>query len=70
MNAVVFIKENILILIVYDTLREYSWNDWMRNPKNKELYNKDSKEGLRQFQLEKQRRDNHIKSVQFKINGL
>ena len=38
------------------TLREYSWNDWMSNPKNKELYNKDSKEGLRQFQLEKQRR--------------
>ena len=52
------------------TLREYSWKDWVNVQKNKELYNSNMKEGLRQFKLEKQRRDNHIKSVQFRINGL
>ena len=39
------------------TLREYSWKDWVNVPKNKELYNSNMKEGLRQFQLEKIRRD-------------
>jgi len=48
-------------------IREYSWNDWMSNPKNKELYNKDMKEGLRQFKLEKQRRDNLVKVAEFNV---
>ena len=34
-------------------LREYSWKDWINVPKNKELYNSNMNEGLRQFQLEK-----------------
>jgi hypothetical protein len=51
-------------------IREYSWNDWIGNPKNKELYNKDMKEGLRQFQLEKQRRLNIVKAAEFNIGGL
>ena len=50
-------------------IREYSWNDWMSNPKNKELYNNDSKEGLRQFKLEKQRRDNLTKVATFNLRG-
>jgi hypothetical protein len=48
-------------------IREYSWQDWIGNPQNKELYNKDMKEGLRQFQLEKQRRNNLVKVAAFNI---
>jgi hypothetical protein len=51
-------------------IREYSWRDWIGNPQNKQLYNKDMGEGLRQFQLEKQRRDNLVKVAQFNIGGL
>lgn len=51
-------------------IREYSWQDWVSNPKNKELYQKDMKEGLRQFQLEKQRRANLVKVAQFNLGGL
>ena len=40
-----------------NVLREYSWKDWMQNPKNKELYNRDMNEGLRQFKLEQLRRN-------------
>jgi hypothetical protein len=50
-------------------IREYSWNDWMSNPKNKELYNKDMKEGLRQFQLEKQRRDRVATAAVINLKG-
>jgi hypothetical protein len=51
-------------------VREYRWQDWMSNPKNKELYERDMKEGLRQFQLEKQRRDNVAKAAVFNLKGL
>jgi len=51
-------------------IREYSWKDWISNPKNKELYNKDMNEGLRQFQLEKQRRDKITKAAAFNLRGL
>lgn len=51
-------------------IREYSWNDWMSNPKNKELYNKDMKEGLRQYQLEKQRRDKVAQAAAFNLKGI
>lgn len=50
-------------------IREYSWNDWMSNPKNKELYNKDMKEGLRQYHLEKQRRDRAASAAAFNLKG-
>jgi len=48
-------------------IREYSWQDWISNPQNKQLYNKDMTEGLRQFKLEKQRRDNLVKVAAFNI---
>ena len=48
-------------------IREYSWQDWISNPQNKQLYNKYMKEGLRQFQLEKQRRNNLVKVAAFNI---
>ncbi len=51
-------------------VREYSWKDWIGNPKNKELYNRDMNEGLRQFQLEKQRRDRAVKAAAFNLKGL
>jgi len=54
-------------LIFISMIREYSWQDWISNPQNKQLYNKDMKEGLRQFQLEKQRRNNLVKVAAFNI---
>jgi len=51
-------------------MREYGWQDWISNSKNKELYSKDMKEGLRQFNLEKIRRDNLTKSAVFNLKGM
>ena len=50
-------------------IREYGWRDWISVPKNKELYNKNMTEGLRQFKLEKQRRDKLAQASVFKIKG-
>ena len=44
---------------------EYSWRDWMSVPQNRELYKRNMKEGLRQFQLEKKRRDDQIRYAEF-----
>ena len=49
-------------------IREYSWRDWMSVPQNRELYKRNMKEGLRQFQLEKKRRDDKVKSAEFLYN--
>jgi len=46
-------------------IREYSWRDWMSVPQNRELYKRDMKEGLRQFKLEKKRRDDQIRYAEF-----
>ena len=51
------------------TLREYSWKDWMQNPKNKELYNRDMNEGLRQFKLEQLRRNKLVQVANFNQKG-
>ena len=51
------------------TLREYSWKDWVNVPKNKELYNSNMKEGLRQFQLEKIRRARLTQATVFNLKG-
>ena len=51
------------------TLREYSWKDWINVPKNKELYNSNMNEGLRQFQLEKNRRDKLTQIAVFNQRG-
>jgi len=50
-------------------IREYGWRDWISVPKNRELYNENMKEGLRQFKLEKQRRDRILKASVFNIKG-
>jgi hypothetical protein len=50
-------------------IREYGWRDWIAVPKNRELYNENMNEGLRQFKLEKQRRDRILKASVFNIKG-
>ena len=50
-------------------IREYCWRDWITVPKNRELYNENMNEGLRQFKLEKQRRDRILKASVFNIKG-
>ena len=50
-------------------MREYSWQDWINVPKNKELYNSNMNEGLRQFQLEKNRRDKLTQIAVFNQKG-
>ena len=50
-------------------IREYGWRDWIAVPKNRELYNENMNEGLRQFKLEKQRRDGILKASVFNIKG-
>jgi len=50
-------------------IREYGWRDWITVPKNRELYNENMNEGLRQFKLEKQRRDRILKASVFNIKG-
>ena len=51
-------------------IREYGWRDWISVPKNKELYNKDMSEGLRQFKLEQQRKARQSQAAVFKHRGL
>mgnify|MGYP003126668921 CR=1 FL=1 len=50
-------------------IREYSWKDWISVSKNRELYDKNMKEGLRQFNLEKQRRARLTQASVLKIKG-
>jgi hypothetical protein len=50
-------------------IREYGWKDWISVPKNREIYNENMTEGLRQFKLEKQRRDRLTQASVFKIKG-
>jgi len=47
---------------------EYTWKEWISVPKNKELYNENMQEGLRQFKIEKSRRDAKLKSTVFLHN--
>jgi len=49
---------------------EYSWNDWINIPKNKELYNANMNEGLRLFQLEKIRRARLTQATVFNLKGI
>ena len=51
-------------------IREYGWKDWISVPKNKELYNRDMNEGLRQFKLEQQRRNKLAQKASFNLRGL
>ena len=51
------------------TLREYSWKDWINVPKNKELYNSNMNEGLRQFKLEQLRRNKLVQVANFNQKG-
>tara|TARA_R110000824_G_scaffold314033_1_gene500896 strand:- start:315 stop:488 length:174 start_codon:yes stop_codon:yes gene_type:complete len=50
-------------------IREYGWQDWISVPKNRELYNESMTEGLRQFKLEKHRRDKIIQAAVFNTKG-
>tara|TARA_R110000803_G_scaffold8194_1_gene26383 strand:+ start:3534 stop:3689 length:156 start_codon:yes stop_codon:yes gene_type:complete len=50
-------------------MREYSWQDWINVPTNKRLYTENNKEGLRQFTLEKQRRDKMIQAAVFNLGN-
>jgi hypothetical protein len=53
-----------------NNIREYGWKDWIRNPQNKSLYEKDMNEGLRQFKLEQQRRNKLVQVANFNQRGL
>lgn len=46
----------------------YSWKEWISIPKNKDLYNNNMQEGLRQFKMEKSRRDAKLKSIVYLHN--
>jgi|TARA_B100000768_G_scaffold178332_1_gene193933 hypothetical protein len=50
-------------------IREYGWRDWISNPENKSLYNKDMNEGMRQFKMEQLRRNRLVQSANFKQRG-
>jgi len=52
-----------------NNIREYGWKDWISVPKNKELYNRDMSEGLRQFKLEQQRRAKLVQRAVFNQRG-
>ena len=53
-----------------NNIREYGWKDWISNPQNKSLYEKDMNEGLRQFTLEQQRRNKLVQVANFNQRGL
>jgi hypothetical protein len=53
-----------------NNIREYGWKDWIGNPQNKSLYEKDMNEGLRQFKLEQQRRNKLVQKASFNQRGL
>ena len=51
-----------------NSIRQYGWKDWISNPQNKSLYEKDM-EGLRQFKLEEQRRSRLVQKATFNQRG-
>ena len=51
------------------TIREYGWQDWIRDPKNEQLYRTDQVAGLRQFKLEQERRNRLAQHAAFKFGG-
>tara|TARA_Y100000389_G_scaffold201663_1_gene244947 strand:- start:1234 stop:1401 length:168 start_codon:yes stop_codon:yes gene_type:complete len=53
-----------------NNIREYGWKDWISNPQNKSLYEKDMNEGLRQFKLEQLRRSKLAQVARFNQTGL
>ena len=52
-----------------NSIRQYGWKDWISNPQNKSLYEKDMNEGLRQFKLEQQRRTKLVQKATFNQRG-
>ena len=52
-----------------NSIREYGWKDWISNPKNKSLYEKDMKDGLRQFKMEQQKRIKLVQRATFNQRG-
>lgn len=52
-----------------NNIRQYGWKDWISNPQNKSLYQKDMKEGLRQFKMEQQRRNKLVQVATFNQRG-
>jgi len=52
-----------------NSIREYSWKDWISNPQNKSLYEKDMNEGMRQFKMEQQRRTKLVQVAKFNQRG-
>ena len=52
-----------------NNIRQYGWKDWISNPQNKSLYEKDMNEGMRQFKKEQLRRDRIAQAAVFKQRG-
>ena len=52
-----------------NNIREYGWKDWISNPQNKSLYEKDMNEGMRQFKMEQQRRKRLVQKASFNQRG-
>ena len=52
-----------------NSIRQYGWKDWISNPQNKSLYEKDMNEGLRQFKMEQQRRAKLVQRAVFNQRG-
>ena len=53
-----------------NNIRQYGWKDWISNPQNKSLYEKDMNEGLRQFKMEQLRRNKLVQVANFNQRGL
>ena len=51
-------------------IRQYGWKDWISNPQNKSLYEKDMNEGMRQFKMEQLRRNKLVQAANFNQRGL
>tara|TARA_R110002050_G_scaffold20005_3_gene56974 strand:- start:298 stop:462 length:165 start_codon:yes stop_codon:yes gene_type:complete len=52
-----------------NNIREYGWKDWISNPQNKSLYEKDMNEGMRQFKMEQLRRNKLVQAASFNQRG-
>ena len=52
-----------------NSIRQYGWKDWISNPHNKSLYEKDMNEGLRQLKMEQQRRAKLVQVATFNQRG-
>ena len=63
-------SKNLHIYNRMNNIRQYGWKDWIRNPQNKSLYEKDMNEGLRQFKMEELRRNRVAQAAAFKQRGL